>query len=254
MLQNKVGLLMIAHGTDDTHANLGFMQALLSLDLGCPAEVAFLRHMPEFSLRHAVCRLQDQGAARIVAIPLFFATQHVHTEEIQQELHQLVGYRVRVVPGIGAHHAAVAVIAARALAYAQAPDKEALVLIGPGGGNDEAYYWHDLLRRYAKRLRCGIPYATIQWGTMLPDTVSPVMTLLGRSFDRVVTLVVASEIPLSFQEQLSQLMAGPNRIVDTRPICTDSAFAWYLRRRMSEAAAAYLRSAPELSAPLRVVH
>jgi sirohydrochlorin ferrochelatase len=80
--EEKTGVLVIAHGSDELSWNQVVQQVVADVKLSQPITVGFLEFTTP-NIQMAVTQLEKQGVNRIIAVPLFVSTYSNHIEEIK---------------------------------------------------------------------------------------------------------------------------------------------------------------------------
>ena len=83
--EEKTGVLIVAHGSDETSWNQAVQQAAEQVNLPYPVELGFLE-FTEPDIHAAIKRLEEQGVNKIIAVPLFISSYSNHIEEIKYVL------------------------------------------------------------------------------------------------------------------------------------------------------------------------
>ncbi|WP_347489080.1 CbiX/SirB N-terminal domain-containing protein [Desulfoscipio sp. XC116] len=83
--EENIGVLVVAHGSDETFWNDDVQQAVEEVSLSYPVELGFLE-FAEPNIHDAVAALEARGVDRIIAVPLFISSYSNHIEEIKYVL------------------------------------------------------------------------------------------------------------------------------------------------------------------------
>jgi len=156
--RETVGVLVIAHGSDEAQWNADVINAVEKVNLPYPVALGFLEYH-EQDIAAAVSVLETQGVNRIIAVPLFISTYSNHIEEIRYVLGlrdtlpetnaesahpgsesaeepELVPIQtsaeIVLTAALDDHPAVAAVLAEHLAALSQSPEKEIAVLAGHG--------------------------------------------------------------------------------------------------------------------------
>lgn len=82
----EIGVLVIAHGSDDEKWCKQIHQVVENVSLPYPVELGFLEFVRNESISRAVDRLDEQGVEEIIAVPLFASSYSSHIQEIEYVL------------------------------------------------------------------------------------------------------------------------------------------------------------------------
>jgi sirohydrochlorin ferrochelatase len=83
--EENIGVLVVAHGSDESSWNETVQQAVGEVDLSYPLELGFLE-FTEPDIHAAVKKLEERGVNKIIAVPLFVSSYSNHIEEIKYVL------------------------------------------------------------------------------------------------------------------------------------------------------------------------
>jgi sirohydrochlorin ferrochelatase len=82
----KIGILVIAHGSPSESWCEPVRDTVDEVDLSYPVELGFLEFVPNETINDAVERLDDAGVTEIIAVPLFISSHSSHIQEIEYVL------------------------------------------------------------------------------------------------------------------------------------------------------------------------
>jgi len=82
----KIGILVIAHGSQSESWCEPVRDTVDEVDLSYPVELGFLEFVPNETINDAVERLDDAGVTEIIAVPLFISSHSSHIQEIEYVL------------------------------------------------------------------------------------------------------------------------------------------------------------------------
>jgi len=85
VIPETIGVLVIAHGSDEAQWNEDVINAVKKVNLPYPVVLGFLEYH-EQDIPSAVSVLENKGVNRIIAVPLFVCTYSNHIEEIRYVL------------------------------------------------------------------------------------------------------------------------------------------------------------------------
>lgn len=84
--EKELGVLVVAHGSDDDLWCQQVRQVVANVSLPYPVELGFLEFVPDESIKDAVGRLESRGVRKIIAVPLFISSYSSHIHEIEYVL------------------------------------------------------------------------------------------------------------------------------------------------------------------------
>ncbi|HSA54854.1 MAG TPA: CbiX/SirB N-terminal domain-containing protein [Gemmatimonadaceae bacterium] len=191
-----VGTIVVAHGGDEVWNGL-VRETVQSLSVGGPVEVSFLMGpaAPTHRFQDAVARLEAQGVHRIVVVPLLVSSHSGHYEQIRY-LAGLTDSLDRVMR-LHLHHGGIErprtrvpimvtsalddapelarALAERAVARADSPREQALLLVGHGPNSAEDYAdWMANLRVVSDSVRAWTEFADVRVELVREDAPPPV--------------------------------------------------------------------------------
>lgn len=79
----KIGVLVIAHGSDEDRWAQQIRQSVENVSLPYPTELGFLEFVSNETIGDAVDELDESGVDRIIAVPLFISSYSSHIQEIE---------------------------------------------------------------------------------------------------------------------------------------------------------------------------
>ncbi len=82
----EIGVLVVAHGSDEEQWCRQIHQVVENISLPYPVELGFLEFAPNESISHAVDRLDERGVDEIIVVPLFVSSYSSHIREIEYVL------------------------------------------------------------------------------------------------------------------------------------------------------------------------
>ncbi|MEZ4528773.1 MAG: CbiX/SirB N-terminal domain-containing protein, partial [Desulfobacterales bacterium] len=180
VIPETVGVLVIAHGSDEAQWNADVINAVEKVNLPYPVALGFLEYHAQ-DIAYAVSALEEQGVNRIIAVPLFISTYSNHIEEIRYVLGlrdtlpetdaesahpgSVSGEEPELVPvqtdaeivltsALDDHPAVAAVLAEHLATLSQAPENEIAVLAGHGWDAPEyKEKWDEIFTSLAGQVR-----------------------------------------------------------------------------------------------------
>lgn len=146
----KLGVLVIAHGSDEDLWCRQVRETVANVSLPYPVELGFLEFVPNESISNAVDRLDSREVTEIIAVPLFISSYSSHIQEIEYVLRlreSLQSYedlaRVNTTANITMtraldDHPLVAYILADQIAeISRDPSNETVVILSHGTGDED---------------------------------------------------------------------------------------------------------------------
>lgn len=269
------GTILIAHGGDSTW-NAGVREVAAQVRTGGPVEVSFLMGPGAATARFqdAVAKLDAQGVARIVIVPLLVSSHSGHYEQIrylagqdvqldetmQHHLHHAGIERAQsrtplvLTPALDGSIEMARVLADRALAMVRAqgdePSRRGLLIVGHGPNSAEDYAgWMGNLRPLADSVRAWTGFRDVRLELVRDDAPAPVRAeavlrtreliemqraITGR--DVIVVPVLVSKGLVS-RDKLPRDIAGTPSIYTGEPLLPHAAMARWVERRVRESTA-----------------
>ena len=205
-----VGTIVVAHG-GDRGWNAPVLEVASGVPVDGPVEVSFLMgaEAPAYRFQDAAVRLVEQGADRIVVVPLLVSSHGSHYSQIDYltgGLEELDANLARLLERMGAERPGVEVpmeltaaldaspeiatiLAERALRLAETPAEQALHIIGhgPNGAEDHAD-WLRNLRPIGDSVAALTGFRDVQIGLVRDDASSTVRAEAVRGIREVIEL------------------------------------------------------------------
>lgn len=205
-----VGTIVVAHG-GDRGWNAPVLEVASGVPVDGPVEVSFLMgaEAPAYRFQDAAVRLVEQGADRIVVVPLLVSSYGSHYSQIDYltgGLEELDANLARLLERMGAERPGVEVpmeltaaldaspeiatiLAERALRLAETPAEQALHIIGhgPNGAEDHAE-WLRNLRPIGDSVAVLTGFRDVQIGLVRDDASSTVRAEAVRGIREVIEL------------------------------------------------------------------
>lgn len=224
---DRLGVLVIAHGAGDAW-NAPVIASVDAVRHDLPAAVGFLMgHGP--TPQDAYRSLVQQGATRIVVVPVLVSSHSAHYEQIRflaglvpdypHAEHMALSAITGPVPIIGVtpamdDDALIAdILADRARALSRDAEREALVLVAHGPNDDaDAEVWLATMRRLASRIHAVVPFAAIDARLLRDDAPKPVKDLALAEAREAVTREGTSRRVIVIPQLLS-----PGQVADEIP-------------------------------------
>lgn len=205
-----VGTIVVAHGADSVW-NAPVVEAAAGAETGGPIEVAFLMgdEVAEYRFQDAAQRLVEQGAGRIVVVPLLASSFSGHYDQIRylaegfdglddemmHHLHMSGIERARVqapialTPALDASIEIAAILSERALKLAENPGEQALFIIGHGPNSAEDHAeWMRNLRPVADSIGALTGFRDVKIGLVRDDAPAPVREEAVRAIRETIEL------------------------------------------------------------------
>lgn len=192
----KVGTIVVAHGGDSVW-NAQVRDVARQVQTGGPVEVSFLMGAGAKTARFqdAVARLEAQGVAQIVVVPMLVSSHSGHYEQVRylggdsvtlgdQMMHHLhmagiekpaAKVPMQVTRAMDASAEVARVLADRALALTKTPKAQALLIVGHGPNSAEDYAaWMANLRPVADSVKAWTGFRDVRVDLVRDDAPAPV--------------------------------------------------------------------------------
>jgi sirohydrochlorin ferrochelatase len=266
----RVGTVVIAHG-GGADWNGPVIEAARNADTGGPVAVSFLMgdSAAAYRFQDAVAAVIDQGAERVVVVPLLASSHSGHYEQIRYlagEVDQLsetmmhhlhmagierpnTTTTVSVTPALDASPEIAEVLVTRALELASAPAEQALFVIGHGPNGAEDYAgWMENLRPIADEVGRQGGFRDVKLGLVRDDAPEPVRAEAVRRIREIIALqheltghdVVVVPLLISrgyvSTTKLPQDLDGLPVVYDGEGLLPHDAVARWIERRVRETA------------------
>ena len=206
----SIGTIIIAHGADEAW-NAPVLEIASQIDTDGPVEVSFLmgEEASDYRFQDAASRLVEQGADRIVVVPLLASSFSGHYNQIRYltgGLNELDENLMRFLANMEAERPSVEVpllltaaldaspetttiLAEGALSLAQAPSEQALFIMGHGPNGAEDYAeWMRNLRPIADSVATLTGFRDVKIGLVRDDAPEPVRAEAVRGIREVIEL------------------------------------------------------------------
>jgi sirohydrochlorin ferrochelatase len=270
----RVGTIVIAHGAGEDW-NRPVREIAAAAAGGAPVEVSFLMGPAAARTRFqdAVQRLVEQGATRVVVVPLLASSHSGHYEQIRyltgqtdvldetMQHHLLMSGITRptaripltLTPAIDASMEIARVLADRARALAPQPAGRALFIIAHGPNTAEEHAeWMANLRPVADSVARLTGFRDVKIGLVRDDADPPVRAEAVRGIREVIELqhqltgapvvvvpLLVSKSPINYDKFPTDL-AGLAIAYDGEGLLPHPGMADWIRRRVREGSAALL--------------
>ena len=205
-----VGTIVIAHGGSDEW-NAPVLEIAGQAPTGGPIEVSFLMgdRAKDYRFQDAAERLIEQGATKIVVVPLLASSHSGHYDQIRylagdlaelsdnmmHHLHMAGIHRpeldvpIHVTPALDASIEIATILTERALALAEAPAEQALFIVGHGPNSAEDYAgWMANLRPVADSVARATGFRDVKLGLVRDDAPEAVRAEAVRAIREVIEL------------------------------------------------------------------
>ncbi len=206
----RTGTIVIAHG-GDAGWNQPVLDAARRADTGGPVAVSFLMgdSAAAYRFQDAVRSLVEQGAERVVVVPLLASSHSGHYEQIRylthgtDELSETMmhhlhmagierapeGIPVVLTPALDASQEIADVLSERAAKLAEAPAEQALFVIGHGPNGAEDYAgWMSNLRPISEEVARRVGFRDVKLGLVRDDAPAPVREEAVRRIREIIEL------------------------------------------------------------------
>ena len=264
----RVGTIVIAHGGSDEW-NAPVLALAEAAQTGGPVEVALLMGdaAPRYRFQDAVASLVEQGAERIVVVPLLASSHSGHYEQIrwlaratdaleetmQHHLHMAgierspLDVPITVAPAIDASMEIATILAARARNLADDPGAQALYIVGHGPNSAEDHAgWMANLRPVADSVAALTGFRDVKIGLVRDDAPAPVRAEAVLAIRETIELqraltgrpVVVVPVLISkgyVSERLRRDLAGLDIAYDAEGLLPHPELARWIERRVREA-------------------
>jgi sirohydrochlorin ferrochelatase len=210
----RTGTVLVAHGGGEEW-NAQVLEVARRTETGGPIEVSFLMGPGAATHRFqdAVARLEATGVARIVVVPVLVSSYSGHYEQIRylagevdlldatmmHHLHMAGIERartdvpIRVAPAMDDAAEIAHVLADRALALAEAPSAQALMLVGHGPNSaEDLAAWMGNLRTIADSVQRATGFRDVRVGVVQDDAPAPVRAEAVRRVRELIELQAAA--------------------------------------------------------------
>lgn len=181
--EEGIGVLVVAHGSDEASWNEVVQQAVAEVNLPYPVELGFLE-FAEPDIHAAVAALEARGVDKIITVPLFVSSYSNHIEEIKYvlglrpdlpEAEEASGghpggggdgaeeeeltpvdteAEIVLTPALDDHVMVAGILADRLQTISENPGEEIAVLVGHGSDTGEGQgKWRETFQSLAARLK-----------------------------------------------------------------------------------------------------
>ena len=268
----KVGTVVVAHGGDSVW-NAHVREVAGQVKTGGPVEVSFLMGAGAKTTRFqdAVARLEAQGVAEIVVVPMLVSSHSGHYDQVrylggepvtlgEQMMHHLhmagierptAKVPVRVTKAMDASAEVARVLADRALALSKTPRDQALLIVGHGPNSAEDYAaWMGNLRPVADSVKAWTGFKDVRVDLVRDDAPAPVRAEAVRRVrelidlqhmvtnkDVIVVPVLVSKGSVS-RDKVPNDIRGTRSIYAGEPLLPHPAMARWIESRVREASGA----------------
>jgi sirohydrochlorin ferrochelatase len=267
-LAQKVGTIVVAHGGDSVW-NAHVRDVAQLARTGGPIEVSFLMGAGAKTARFqdAVARLEAQGVAQIVVVPMLVSSHSGHYDQIrylagepvtldQQMLHHLhmagierptAKVPLRVTKAMDSANEVARVLTDRALALAPTPREQALFIVGHGPNSAEDYAaWMEGLRPVADSVKAWTGFRDVRVDLVRDDAPAPVRAEAVRRVrelidlqhmvtgkDVIVVPVLVSKGSVS-RDKVPNDLRGTRSVYAGEPLLPHPAMARWIEARVRE--------------------
>jgi sirohydrochlorin ferrochelatase len=218
----KTGVLVIAHGSNETGWNQVVQQGVAGVRLPYPIAVGFLE-FTEPGIQKALTQLETQGVNRIIAVPLFVSTYSNHIEEIKYVLrlrntlprpegvfgeHSVSGHtdealrqiqshcQIILTPALDDQAIVAGILSERLKTISRRPDREVAVLVGHGADSAAGEVkWRAQFASLARQVKKDLKLKNARYGfaAMGKPTARQAVTAAVAEGEALVVAVMLSE-------------------------------------------------------------
>ncbi|NIR80444.1 MAG: hypothetical protein GWM92_16880 [Gemmatimonadetes bacterium] len=209
---STAGTLLVAHGgTAEWNAPVLELAERVRAKTGAPVGVAFLmgKYAPEHRFQDVAARLVREGADRLVIVPVLASSHSGHygqieylagerdalSERMMHHLHEAgierpdVVVPITLTPAVDASAEVAGILSDRALALADAPESQALSIVGHGPNEAENYArWMENLRPVADSVAALTGFRDVKLGLLRDDAPDPVRAEAVRRIREIIRL------------------------------------------------------------------
>jgi sirohydrochlorin cobaltochelatase len=268
----KVGTVVVAHGGDSVW-NAHVREVAQQVKTGGPVEVSFLMGAGAKAARFqdAVARLEAQGVARIVVVPMLVSSHSGHYDQIRylggeqvtlgdQMMHHLHMAGIErptakvplvVTKAMDASIEVARVLSDRALALSKSPKQQALLIVGHGPNSAEDYAaWMGNLRPVADSVKAWTGFRDVRVELVRDDAPAPVRAEAVRRVRELIELqhmatgqqvvvvpVLVSKGSVS-RDKVPNDIKGTPSLYAGEPLLPHPAMARWIETRVREASGA----------------
>lgn len=264
----RIGTVVVAHGGDSVW-NAQVRDVAGQVKTGGPVEVSFLMGAGAKTARFqdAVARLEAQGVAQIIVVPMLVSSHSGHYDQIRwlagdsvtldetmmHHLHMAGIARpatrvpMRVTAAMDASTEMARVIADRALALTGTPREQALFIVGHGPNSAEDYAaWMANLRPVADSVKAWTGFRDVRVDLVRDDAPGPVraeavrrvrelieLQAMATSRDVIVVPVLVSKGSVS-RDKVPNDIRGTRSVYSGEPLLPHPAMARWIEARVRE--------------------
>lgn len=187
MSEHHKGVLIIGHGSRNNKWVDLLDEVVHNIKTTIPITVGYLELVEGRSISDGVRELEGKGVQQIFAIPFFVCSGSTHLDEIQYLLGVIdepsidtdlrpmaLQAETEIVwcPAMDAHPYVIQLLAERIQALSNEPANESLFLVVHG--SDKPYFkgvWEETINELLLKLNQQFPFFSVDYGTILPDTI-----------------------------------------------------------------------------------
>lgn len=265
---SHVGVLVIAHGAGEQW-NAPVVSAIEQVRRSMPAAVGFLMGKGS-TPQQAYDALVQQGASRIVVVPLLISSHSAHAEQIRflagarpeyphaEHMHLEAVHGpipiIGVTPAMDDDAVIAQILADRARTLSRDPQNEAFVLVAHGpNDDDEAAIWTAAMARLVGQVRASLPFQAVDTRLLRDDAPKPVKDrALAQLRDAVATHAAARRVvvvplllsPGPVADEIPNTLAGLNFAWDGRTLLPDDRIADWIVSRVRAAQTTSAQAGP----------
>ena len=264
----RIGTVVVAHGGDSVW-NAQVRDVARQVKTGGPVEVSFLMGAGAKTARFqdAVARLEAQGVAQIIVVPMLVSSHSGHYDQIRwlagdsvtldeammHHLHMAGIARpatrvpMRVTAAMDASTEMARVIADRAIALTKTPREQALFIVGHGPNSAEDYAaWMANLRPVADSVKAWTGFRDVRVDLVRDDAPAPVraeavrrvrelieLQAMATSRDVIVVPVLVSKGSVS-RDKVPNDIRGTRSVYSGEPLLPHPAMARWIEARVRE--------------------
>lgn len=223
MVNNRYGVLIIAHGSSNSRWKEAIKNTVESVSSPYPIALSYLEFSEDKTIKLQVQLLESLGVNHIIAIPLFISTGSTHIAEIKYMLgiSQSCQVETDVKPisinskiilcnPMDDHPLIVELLLDQLRKLSVSPNNEAVLLVGHGSDRADFFQvWEDFLKRLESKIQSSLPFGMITHATMYNENIDQMTRNLRNQYDRLIVL------PLFLYEGYFTKRVIPQRLGET---------------------------------------
>ncbi|QTA87008.1 sirohydrochlorin chelatase [Desulfonema magnum] len=256
----NIGVMVIAHGSDETEWNQAVAEAVDDVELPYPTALGFLEFHDQ-DIGTAAKSLEQQNVNKIIAVPLFICSYSNHIEEIryvlglrdalpeedadsghedEHEEEELIPIdtdtEIILTPALDDNSAVADILAGHLGDIIQQPEQEIAVLVGHGGDSPECLEkWNQNFSSLASQVKnkLGLKDARYGFVAMGEPAVADVVSAAQEEGNVLVVPVMLSR-GYFIQTKIPQALEGLEYSYADKALLPDPAIATLIENRVKE--------------------